>query len=123
MACGQCSTPVWNSPYSLFSKNGTRRENAIILNPSRLEQNLTNNFETNPITMNAKSRFIFIFLVSFFAGLFSTTFLIAQNRGPKAGIKGGLNASSLYINNVTNENARLGFHGGLYGQLFSSDYF
>ena len=38
----------------------------------------------------------------------------------RAGLKGGLNISNLYIENVTDENARLGFHVGVYGQLFSS---
>ena len=90
---------------------------------SRFGTEFIEHFETNPIIMNAKSRFIFVFLVSFFAGLLATTLLKAQNGTAKAGIKGGLNVSSLYINNVTGENARLGFHGGLYGQLFSSEYF
>jgi hypothetical protein len=49
--------------------------------------------------------------------------LLAQDHTAKAGIKGGLNVSNLYMNNVTSENARLGFHAGLYGQLFSSRYF
>jgi hypothetical protein len=41
----------------------------------------------------------------------------------RAGIKGGLNISNLFIDNVTDENARLGFHVGVYGQLFSSETF
>lgn len=39
----------------------------------------------------------------------------------RAGIKGGLNASNLYIDNVTDENARIGLNLGLFGQPVSSD--
>ncbi|MEQ1586981.1 MAG: porin family protein [Cyclobacteriaceae bacterium] len=48
---------------------------------------------------------------------------IAQQSNKRVGIKGGLNVSNLFIDNVTDENARLGFHLGLFGQLFSSDVF
>ena len=41
----------------------------------------------------------------------------------RAGIKGGLNVSNLYIDDVNDENARYGFNVGLYGQLLSSDAF
>ena len=46
----------------------------------------------------------------------------AQEIG-RAGFKGGLNVSNLYIDDVTDENARLGFNLGVYGQVFSSDAF
>ncbi|HEX6222789.1 MAG TPA: porin family protein [Chryseolinea sp.] len=46
--------------------------------------------------------------------------LFAQMR---AGIKGGLNVSNLYIDDVSDENARFGFNFGVYGQVFSSDAF
>ncbi len=39
------------------------------------------------------------------------------------GIKGGLNLSNLYINDVDDENARVGFHAGLFGQLELADAF
>jgi hypothetical protein len=42
---------------------------------------------------------------------------------PRAGIKGGINYSNLIVDNVTDNNARLGFHAGVYGQLFSSRAF
>jgi hypothetical protein len=42
---------------------------------------------------------------------------------PKMGVKGGLNVSNLYLDNVSDENARFGFNVGLYGQLFSSEVF
>ena len=41
----------------------------------------------------------------------------------RAGIKGGLNISNLYIDNVTDQNARLGFNLGVYGQVFSTETF
>jgi hypothetical protein len=43
--------------------------------------------------------------------------------GPRAGIKGGLNVSNLIVDDVTDRNARIGFHAGVYGQLFSSRAF
>lgn len=42
---------------------------------------------------------------------------------PRAGIKGGLNVSNLIVDDVTDRNARIGFHAGVYGQLFSSRAF
>jgi hypothetical protein len=47
----------------------------------------------------------------------------AQSAAPRAGIKGGLNLSNLYTNNVSDQNARFGWHAGVYGQLFSSRAF
>lgn len=46
----------------------------------------------------------------------------AQNKAV-AGIKGGVNFSNLYADDVDDENARVGFHAGVYGQLFASDAF
>lgn len=42
---------------------------------------------------------------------------------PRAGIKGGLNYSNLIVDDVTDNNARLGFHAGVYAQLFGSRAF
>jgi hypothetical protein len=42
---------------------------------------------------------------------------------PRAGIKGGVNYSNLIVDNVTDNNAKLGFHAGVYAQLFSSRAF
>jgi hypothetical protein len=50
----------------------------------------------------------------------SSTDLLAQMR---AGIKGGLNVSNLYVDDVENENTRFGFNVGFYGQVLSSDVF
>lgn len=44
-----------------------------------------------------------------------------QAQGGRAGIKGGLNVSNLYIDDVTDENARFGFNVGVYGQVLSTD--
>lgn len=41
----------------------------------------------------------------------------------RAGIKGGVNVSNLITDEVTDRNARVGFHAGIYGQLFSSNAF
>jgi len=41
----------------------------------------------------------------------------------RMGIKGGLNVSNLFVDDVDDENARIGFHVGLYGQLFASETF
>jgi hypothetical protein len=41
----------------------------------------------------------------------------------RAGIKGGLNASNFITDEVTDKNARYGFHVGVYGQLFANEGF
>lgn len=41
----------------------------------------------------------------------------------KAGIKGGLNVSNLYVDDVNDENPRYGFNLGVYGQPYASDVF
>lgn len=45
----------------------------------------------------------------------------AQDR--RMGVKGGLNLSNLHIDEVDDENARVGFHIGVYGQIFSTETF
>ncbi len=49
-----------------------------------------------------------------------TSDVYAQING---GIKGGLNVSNLYVDDVDDENARFGFNIGFYGQVLSSDAF
>jgi len=56
------------------------------------------------------------------AALFYANDTQAQQR-PRAGIKGGLNASNLYSSDVTDNNIRYGFHAGVYAQILSSDVF
>ena len=40
----------------------------------------------------------------------------------RAGIKGGLNVSNLYVDEVSDENARFGVNLGFYGQILSSEF-
>jgi hypothetical protein len=56
-----------------------------------------------------------------FLSLGSLSVSLAQ--GPSMGIKGGLNLSNLYIDDVDDENARVGFNLGIYGQVLSSETF
>lgn len=51
------------------------------------------------------------------------SFTNAQAQYAKAGIKGGLNLSNLYVNEADDEKARVGWHAGFYGQLFASEGF
>ncbi|HEY5915803.1 MAG TPA: porin family protein [Chryseolinea sp.] len=41
----------------------------------------------------------------------------------RAGIKGGLNVSNLYIDDLDDENARYGFNVGIFGQVLASETF
>lgn len=51
------------------------------------------------------------------------TFTKAEAQYARAGIKGGLNLSNLYVNEADDDNARIGWHAGLYGQIFASEAF
>lgn len=63
-----------------------------------------------------------IFRMIFITALISNVMIEnASAQTARAGIKGGLNASNLYVDDVEDENARIGFHVGLYGQLIPSD--
>jgi Outer membrane protein beta-barrel domain len=44
------------------------------------------------------------------------------NPHAKAGVKGGLNVSNLYTYDVSDENPRVGFHAGVYGQPLASEF-
>lgn len=58
------------------------------------------------------------------AGMISITIANAQaHRAPRVGVKGGLNLSNLYVNKADNENARFGWHAGVYAQLLSTEAF
>ena len=48
---------------------------------------------------------------------------VQAQEAPRVGFKGGLNLSNLYVNDVDDENARIGWHAGFYTQLFSSEAF
>jgi hypothetical protein len=39
------------------------------------------------------------------------------------GVKGGLNVSNLYVDDVNDENSRIGFNAGFYGQILSNEFF
>jgi hypothetical protein len=47
----------------------------------------------------------------------------AQTSEAKVGIKGGLNVSNLITEEIDDDDVRVGFHAGLYGQLFSNEGF
>lgn len=71
--------------------------------------------------MKRKQKILQITFLAFsFCGVF-TSQVSAQSA--RMGVKGGLNLSNLYIDDVNDENARIGFNIGLYGQLLSSDVF
>jgi hypothetical protein len=73
--------------------------------------------------METKTNFKRVLL---FVGLFtclSATSVLAQ-RTARVGVKAGMNVSNLYMNdNVHDKNARIGFNGGFYGQILSSEVF
>ena len=70
--------------------------------------------------MNTKFKVLSVLVLVSLLGVLSTNTTLAQAR---AGIKGGLNVSNLYIDDIHDENARYGFNVGLYGQVLSSDMF
>ncbi len=71
--------------------------------------------------MNTRNKF-FSVILSITLICISNHPLAAQTMG-QFGIKGGLNASKIYIDNTVNGNALIGFHAGVYGQFFSSKSF
>jgi hypothetical protein len=72
--------------------------------------------------MNIQNKFFQLILSTTLVGAVVSQPVAAQSNA-KFGIKGGLNVSNLYIDDVTDENARIGTQIGLYTQLFSSDVF
>jgi len=72
--------------------------------------------------MNAKHKFLFTLIITAFMGVTSQQ-LLAQNSTARAGIKGGLNVSNLYSNEINDQNARYGFNVGVYGQFLSTETF
>ncbi|MBL7857821.1 MAG: PorT family protein [Cyclobacteriaceae bacterium] len=68
-----------------------------------------------------------ILLLTLFSTLLAcVTFQSATAQGNstrRAGIKGGLNVSNLFVDNVSDENARLGYNVGIFGELVSSESF
>ncbi|MCC5928489.1 MAG: PorT family protein [Cyclobacteriaceae bacterium] len=57
-----------------------------------------------------------IFITIIFCLMVSAVITV-QAQSPRAGIKGGLNLSNFYIDDIDDQNMRFGFHAGIYGQL------
>lgn len=73
--------------------------------------------------MNTKFKILVIFFFTAAVGLLSSSRVHAQNSTARAGIRGGLNVSNLYVKDVDDENSRYGFNAGLYGQILSTEAF
>lgn len=73
--------------------------------------------------MITKNKHLSILFIALLGCLAMSTTSMAQRTPGRAGVKGGLNVSNLYNNEINDKDARLGFNAGLYGQLFSSDVF
>ncbi len=74
--------------------------------------------------MKTKNKFLIAILTVGAMSLLTTDSAFAQtsvNRSARMGVKGGLNVSNLFIDDVSDENARYGFNVGLYGQVLSSE--
>jgi hypothetical protein len=72
--------------------------------------------------MKRKFRNLGLLLCAGIISVLAATSAEAQT-GPRVGFKGGLNLSNLYVNDVDDENARVGWHAGFYGQLFATEAF
>jgi hypothetical protein len=78
----------------------------------------------NVLFMTIKNRILsMMFIATLVAFVASEVNAQSMLTRPRAGIKGGLNASNLYVDNVNDENARLGFNVGLFGELISTEAF
>ena len=73
--------------------------------------------------MNTKYKILLSAIATAFIGLLSQNTAMAQDSHARAGIKGGLNVSNLYSDEIDDENARYGFNVGVYGQFLSSEAF
>lgn len=71
--------------------------------------------------MNTRNKILSVILSVTVAGLINHQ--LAAQTVARAGIKSGLNASKIYIDNIAEQNALIGFHAGVYGQFFSSKSF
>ncbi len=69
--------------------------------------------------MKTKNKFLAVIVMAGVISMLSADSTFAQSA--RAGIKGGLNVSNLYVDDVTDENARYGFNVGVYGQVLSSE--
>lgn len=75
--------------------------------------------------MNSKLKSKLVLVITALIISLSSTAVLAQRTNPtaRAGVKVGMNVSNLYINDVNDENARIGFNGGFYGQILSTEAF
>jgi len=69
--------------------------------------------------MKMKNKYFSVLFIAALVSVFAIENADAQTK--RAGIKGGLNVSNLYIDNINDENARIGVNVGFYGQVISSD--
>ncbi len=51
------------------------------------------------------------------------SFSALQAQDARMGVKGGLNISNLYVDDVNDENSRIGFNAGFYGQILANEFF
>jgi hypothetical protein len=72
--------------------------------------------------METRSKLKLVLLCTAVLTCLASSSLMAQKTA-RAGVKAGMNVSNLYIDNVHDENARIGFNGGFYGQILSSEVF
>jgi hypothetical protein len=70
--------------------------------------------------MTIKNKILQLTMISALAVLGLSQTATAQMNA-RAGVKGGINASNLYVDDVDDENARIGFHAGFYGQFSASE--
>src|SRR5688572_8619351 len=73
--------------------------------------------------MTIKNKVLSFILFTTILGFVASEQATAQTTPRRAGIKGGLNASNLYIDDVDDENARIGYNVGLFGELVSTETF
>lgn len=64
-----------------------------------------------------------LMVTALFAGTSFSQEVNAQDMDSRIGIKGGLNVSNLYIDEVDDQNARLGFHAGLFAKMPITTFF
>lgn len=74
--------------------------------------------------MQSKSKLFITFLLVFVLASVTRVALAQESDNSlRVGIKGGLNVTNLWTDEVNDENPRYGFHVGVYTQLFESDIF
>jgi hypothetical protein len=73
--------------------------------------------------MKTRTKLKLVLLCTALLTCLTSSSLLAQKTA-RAGVKAGMNVSNLFVgDNVHDENARIGFNGGFYGQILSSEAF